>query len=206
MNEGSTPMKHLAAIAILALLITVPLEAQKYKRCEDIPLIWSPTTMIGELAPINLTGLTSIAIEIPPFSDSRTGDDPTLFGENHEDALVKRATTPDDIPAFVHMHFSDTLINLGLRIVKSDGDVILEGDIRRFFVREDNTYEGDVQILVKARRGDEILYEGLATGSSDRFGRSYKAENYYETISDALLEAAHKLAFSSAFRRGLVGE
>jgi hypothetical protein len=47
---------------------------------------------------------------------------------------------------------------------------------------------------------------GLTTtkgGSSKRFGRSYKAENYYETMSDAITHAASNLANDTGFHQAL---
>lgn len=177
----------------------------KWKRCENIPLVWEPTTEIGDLDPVNLTGLTGVSIEVEPLSDAREGD-PQRFGENHEDDRVKLATTTDDVPTFVSEHFRNMIGRLGFTTVESDGDVVLSGELRRFFVRETNTYDGEVQILVKVTRDGETVYEALVGGSATRFGRSYKAENYYETLSDSVIDAVHRMVTSEPFRGALAGD
>ena len=45
----------------------------------------------------------------------------------------------------------------------------------------------------------------MASGGSKRFGRSYKAENYYETLSDSVVEAVYKMLSSSEFMAALRG-
>jgi len=44
-------------------------------------------------------------------------------------------------------------------------------------------------------------WSGAAAGGTERFGRSYKAENYYETLSDAVLRATQNLLANSAFTK-----
>jgi hypothetical protein len=39
----------------------------------------------------------------------------------------------------------------------------------------------------------------VTNGSASRWGRSYKADNYYETLSDSLLDALHKLLSNADF-------
>ena len=46
----------------------------------------------------------------------------------------------------------------------------------------------------------------MASGTSSRWGRSYKAENYYETISDSLLEATTNAIQDEGFRKGLASK
>ena len=82
---------------------------------------------------------------------------------------------------------------------------MISGDIRRFFVEEENTYEGDVQILITVTKNGRELLTTMGGGSSKRFGRSYKDENYYETLSDSLIELVHQFAASEEFREALGG-
>ena len=71
---------------LVALLLTLGVGAAEAKKkpLTDLPLIWSPTTEIGELGPINLTGLGTVKVAVPPFSDAR--EERELIGENREDA------------------------------------------------------------------------------------------------------------------------
>jgi hypothetical protein len=54
--------------------------------------------------------------------------------------------------------------------------------------------------IVVTNSGGKTLWEGMTSGSSTRFGRSYRAENYYETYSDALTVAASNLMQQPGFQ------
>jgi hypothetical protein len=41
------------------------------------------------------------------------------------------------------------------------------------------------------------------TGTSSRFGIGYKADNYYEVLSDALIGAVHEFARNPNFKKAL---
>jgi hypothetical protein len=56
--------------------------------------------------------------------------------------------------------------------------------------------------LAVTKRG-KTAWAGLASGTSSRWGRSYKDENYYETIRDALLEASTNAIEDEGFRKAL---
>ena len=49
----------------------------------------------------------------------------------------------------------------------------------------------------------EVLWRGDAEGHAQRFGQSYRADNYYESLSDPLLEAVHSLAVNPGFRKAI---
>jgi len=195
---------HLALIGLLVLSASA-LAKSKKTRCENVPLVWSPTDELGDLAPVSLTGLTDISIEVAPFTDARS-EPPEKIGENVEDVEdygLKLATTQDDVPTFVRQHFVGLLGDFGFRTTDSGGDVRLEVELRKFFVREGDTYEGEVRLLVKMKDGGKTTYEALVGGSATRWGRSYKAENYFETLSDSLIDAVHNMVTSNDFRTAL---
>jgi hypothetical protein len=94
----------------------------------------------------------------------------------------------------------DTLHVAGLNIVEGPGDMTLSGEIRQFFVTETSTYRSDLSLVMhlKDAHGKEV-WSGAIAGGTKRFGRSYQAENYYETLSDAVLRATQNLLSSQAF-------
>ncbi|CAN0506555.1 unnamed protein product, partial [Phaeothamnion confervicola] len=51
-----------------------------------------------------------------------------------------------------------------------------------------------------------ILWVVMTTGTSSRFGISYKAGNYYEVLSDALIGATHELMTNPGFRKALTAK
>jgi hypothetical protein len=81
--------------------------------------------------------------------------------------------------------------------------VVVGGEILEFMVIETNTYKGEVRLKLVVNKRGKTEWAGAAAGTSTRWGRSYKDENYYETISDALLEASTRAIEDEGFRKGL---
>jgi hypothetical protein len=52
-------------------------------------------------------------------------------------------------------------------------------------------------------RNDKVLYVGVARGNASNFGRSYKAENYQEVLSTAILNMVAALVKQEGFLRAL---
>jgi hypothetical protein len=94
----------------------------------------------------------------------------------------------------------------GLKTVDSDGAVTIKGEVRRFFVGETSTYKSEVAVhLTVVDRGGKTLWTGNASGEADRFGRSYKLENYYEVLSDAIVNTVSSMLESAEFQKALSG-
>lgn len=192
----------LGAVAACALSLAATVAAAR-KPLSGIPLVWKPTDA-GKMGTVNLTGIDRTKIEIGPFTDGR--DKPATIGENREDekGAVYPVTTSGKVADFCATNLADTLRGLGLTVVKEGGDVVLTGEVAQFFVTETNTYLGDVKLkLTVAGKDGAALWTGMATGTNKRFGRSYKAENYYETLSDSLLNAVSGLVGDEGFRKAL---
>jgi hypothetical protein len=71
-------------------------------------------------------------------------------------------------------------------------------------VDEKTKYNAEVEfdVVVKDGAGKQ-LWSGSASGSATRFGRSYKADNYYEVLSDSLLQAGYSLLGNPSFHEAL---
>lgn len=195
---------RILAIICATLLATVATAAPK--PLENIPLVWKPTDTLGALGPLNLDGpVISVALHVDLLVDTRKN--PSRVAENHEKAdRVLPVTTSSDVAAFVTEHVKDTLRQAGLNIVDGPGAMTLSGEIRQYFVTETSTYQSELSMVLhcKDAQGKEV-WSGAVAGGTDRFGRSYKADNYYETLSDAVLRATHNLlsnpGFTDAFQR-----
>jgi hypothetical protein len=195
---------------ILAILCTTLLLAGSVsaapKLLENIPLVWKPTDKLTELGPLNLSGpVITTKLHVDVLVDTRK--DPALVAENREkNDRVLPVTTSSDVAAFVTDHVQETLHVAGLNVVDGPGDMTLSGEIRQFFVTETSTYHSELSAVVhlKDAQGKE-LWSGAISGSTERFGRSYKADNYYETLSDAVIRATYNLlsnqGFVDAFQR-----
>jgi hypothetical protein len=194
-------LRHRTAVSIL-LLLFMPSLALAGKPLDGIPLVWKPTNR-KDTGVLNLAGLTNVKFQVDPFTDTRS--DKTRIGENQEDKTAKMVTTSGNVAEFCTQQFSNMLKQYGLTVVPEGGDVVIGGQVLEFMVIETNTYKGEVRLKVSAKRGEKEEWVGVASGTSSRFGRSYKADNYYETLSDALLEAAERAVKDEGFRKATAG-
>jgi hypothetical protein len=171
---------------------------------QNIPLKWTPTSPLAEWGVVDISGaMLTKKIHIEAFVDTR--QNPSLIAENREKAdNVKQVTTSSDVGAFVADHLKDSLHGAGLNIVDGAADVNISGEIRQFFVTEVNTYGGAISLLIHVKDGTgKELWTGVVTGDSTRWGRSYSAANYYETMSDMVLSATHNLLANQGFHDAL---
>jgi len=174
----------------------------KRDKLENSPLVWKPTTSMASLGAIDLTGLDNVKLQVPKVADSR--ENPTLLGENKEKATPRIITTSDDVPAFVTEHMKQIISAAGLNVVDSGGTHVLRAELKQFYVDETDTYKGDVRLLVTLTNSSGTsVWTGVTGGSATRFGRSYRAENYYETLSDSLIEATSNLLKNPSFHDAL---
>ncbi len=196
--------KHSLAFAFIVCLLLNAAALAGGAALENIPLKWSPTSTLAEWGAVDLSGATiTTKIHIEALVDTR--ENPTLVAENRENAnKVKSVTTSSDVAAFVVDHLKDSLHGAGLNIVEGDADVNISGEIRKFFVTEMNTYNGEIALLIhlKSSSGKE-LWTGMVPGDATRWGRSYSAANYYETMSNMILSATYNLLNNAGFREAL---
>jgi len=182
---------------LVAALCSVALAAKK--PLTDEPLQWKPTSDIrlGQLQK------TTASIQFEPFKDVR--DNPQSIGQNREDKEPKPVTTKDDVGAFVSTHIRELFNKVGYTTVDSGGAITIKGEVKDFFVDETNTYHGTfvVHLTVVGHNG-VTLWSGNASGEATRFGRSYKLENYYEVLSDAVVNTVSSMLLSEEFQKALL--
>jgi len=181
----------------------------KDHRCEDITLEWMPDEDYSDLDAVNLTGIASVPIEVGMFSDKRRQDDLREVGRNIEDAdeddeedrKILYVTTDDDIAEFVRSHTEEVLSELGFNVVgPGEGRAIVTGNVRKFYVTEDSLYKAETRLLLKlATRSGKSLYEGMHGESENTFGKSYKCSNYFEVLSESLVETVHDMTVQDEF-------
>ena len=167
---------------------------------EHVPVQWKPTSELR----LGTMEMSQAPIQFEPFQDVR--DNKEAIGENREDDKPKAVTTTDDIGAFVSSHMRELFDRAGLKTVDGDGAVTIKGEVRQFFVRETTTYKSEVTVhLTVLGRGGKTLWTGNASGEANRFGRSYKLENYYEVLSDAIVNTVSSMLDSAEFQKALSG-
>ena len=82
--------------------------------------------------------------------------------------------------------------------------MVLDGEVRALFSTETGRYSTDVTLRLTAKdAAGKTLWSGIALGHDSHFGRSYKAENYFEVMSDMLLRATYNLLATDGFRAAL---
>jgi hypothetical protein len=188
-------------IRILIVLLVVTAAAYaKSALLEHVPLEWKPTSELQ----LGTTQMSQMPIQFETFQDAR--DNKEAIGENLEDKVSKPVTTNEDVGAFVSTHLRALFEKAGLKTVDSNGAILIRGEVKEFFVRETNTYKSTLAVhLTVMDRSGKTLWAGLASGDATRFGRSYKVENYYEALSDAVVNTASSMLQSEPFQNALSG-
>jgi hypothetical protein len=186
---------------LASLLLSVSLVASsKTKLLEHIPLQWRPTSDLR----LGTAQMTASPVMVATFTDDR--DNKEVIGENIEDKEPKPVTTTDDVGAFVSTHIRRLFDQTGIKTVDSNGAMTIKGEVKKFFVREKDTYRSEVAIhLTVIDQDGKTLWNGLASGEATRFGRSYKAENYYEVLSDAVVNTVSSMLQAADFQRAISG-
>jgi len=173
-----------------------------------VRLEWKPTDE-ARLPASAVDKLFKQRVAVGTFTDLR--QDPEVIGKNIETRIAAQekgvwtVSTFDDVGAFLAGHFGEILSSNGVALVPEGPTRTISAEVQRFFVNEANTYKADVALRFTVRDGQgRTVWQGLAEGSSNRWGKSYSAENYYEALSNAFLESVKDLVknpeFLAAFR------
>jgi hypothetical protein len=163
-----------------------------------VPLLWRPTSELAS----GTTDMDATAIRFESFQDVR--NDKEKVGQNLQEDAPKPVTTTDDVGAFVSSHMRQLFDRAGLKTVDTAAAVTIRGEVRQFFARETSTYNSQVEVqLIVVDRDGNTIWKGLASGEATRFGRSYKLENYYEVLSDAVVNTVSSMLRSAEFRNAL---
>ena len=185
------------ALGLIAVAVAGSVLAAAY--LTNVPLKWKPTSDLR----LGALQMAQTPIQFEKFTDAR--QDIHAIGENREDDdKPKPVTTPDDVGAFVSTGMRALFDKAGLKTVDSGGAVIVKGEVKEFFARESHTYKAEVAIhLAIVTRDGTTLWSGTAPGEATRFGRSYVLENYYEVLSDAVVNATSSLLSSPDIQKAL---
>lgn len=155
---------------------------------EDVPLEFRATDSIAGVISDAASAFKTRKVTVKPFTDER--DDKKLIGRNLQDEKPRLVTTKDDVGAWCSTQFTSILRDAGVPVVQSGAELVITGKVTRFQVDEKDVYKGVVALLITVQdaKGKE-LWSGLVTGEAKRWGRSFKDENYLESLSDALVRA-----------------
>lgn len=188
-------------LAVSVLAGVTQLAGAATRLLEHVPLQWRPTSDLNS----GTVSVNDVPIHIEPFRDVRSNKQ--AIGMNLEEDTPKPVTTNDDVGAFVSSHLRELFTLAGLNTVDGRGAVTIKGEVRDFFVRETTTYHSELAVhLTVLGRDGRKLWSGVASGEARRFGHSYKLEDYYEVLSDALVNAVSSMLKSTQFQKALSGD
>jgi hypothetical protein len=159
---------------------------------DGVSLRFKPTDESGPVLKDLSRVFKAKKVTVQPFTDAR--QDKQLIGRNTQKSTPRDVTTKDDVGAWCSGQLSELLSQAGVAVVPEGGELVITGQVTRFMMDEENTYRGVValNLTVKNAEGTE-LWSGLVAADAKRWGRSYKEENYMETLSDAFLRAVSAL-------------
>jgi len=184
----------------MMLVLTAFAVTAKSALLEHVPLRWQPTSQLR----LGTMQMVPTTIQFETFTDIR--DNKETIGENRENDTPKPVTTTDDVGVFVSTHMRELFDKAGLKTVDSGGTVTIKGEVKQFFARETSTYQSNTVIHLTVSGGDgKTLWTGIVQGDATRFGRSYKIENYYEVLSDAIVNTVSSMLGSAEFQKALSG-
>ncbi len=159
----------------------------------DIELRWKATTDMKDFTKLNLEKIQQHKFKIIDFKDNRSAPLSRIGVNMEKENQPLTVDTKSIVADFVTDNFAAVLKKAGLEFVKSGEDLTLSADINDFMVNETTRYMGNLTLRVRIKKGDKVVWQGVVTGTSSRFGRSYKLDNYYETLSDSIVDAALNL-------------
>jgi hypothetical protein len=164
------------------------------------PLAWTPTTTLA-LGVTQSRG-TPATVRFQPFSD--TVANPSLIGENVEQAATRQVTTADPVGPFVTQHLQELFAQAGYSSTGGNADRVISGEVRKFFVKEGGSYDGTVVLAVSVSDSSgKVLWQGTVWGTNETFGRSYHLDNYQQVLSDSVIDAANNLLKNPGLRTSL---
>lgn len=203
-GSRNTTVPATAPTAVKSISAAAAAPTGKKGRLEGIPLVWKPTLTLAKAGAIDVTGLSNVRLQVTPVTDARSGS--AFIGQNIEKKEPRFVSTPENVAAFVNDHMKQLISGAGIPVVGDGGSAILTTELQQFFVEEKDDYIGDVRANVTLTdRGGKILWTAVVNGTSSHFGRSYKAENYYETLSDSIQDLVLKLLQNPGFHSALAG-
>lgn len=196
----------LLCLFISIAFVTPGLGAQSVAKLKDIPLEWKPTQEVSSYDAIDMTPFRDANFVIRRFSDGRK--QPAKIGINIEKSFSDRnmpVTTKQKVADWLTARVASVFSEFGMDVVSGKGTFFVDATVVDFFVTESSKYNADVslKIALTAQNG-EVVWKGTTTGSATRFGRSYKADNYCEALSNATISAVHGLLNDDSFKQAVL--
>jgi hypothetical protein len=170
----------------------------------SVALEWRPAIELGDLGPVDVSGLTRLTVQVQPLRDARP--EGRRLGEARYEGAdeVVPLTAAGDVAKFVTERLGALLAEMGMTVVPRAATVVLAGEVRRFWATEGELYQAEVELEVSlsTRQGAE-LWRGVVVGAAGRYGVPGQAEVLQEVLSDALFQVVHGLVTEPEARAAL---
>lgn len=198
-------MKNFKYLFLVSLLLLCGLSSPSSAGdLTNISLEWKATDKASDLEPVDITAFQNVKLTVAPFTDLRKN--PAEIGKNIEkgEDKARLVTTKDNVAQWLTERVSEALEQFGVGVVKSGGNATLEADIINFYTVETGTYKGTVALKWRLKSpSGAVLWEGMTSDEANRFGRSYKADNYLEALGNATMGTVHTLLKFDPFLQAL---
>lgn len=195
--------KYLFLISLLALCSLFP-TASSAGDLTNIALEWKANNKPSDMDPVDFTAFQNVKLAIAPFTDLRKNQ--AEIGKNTEkgEDKARLVTTKDNVGKWLTERVAETLGQFGVAVVKSGGNATLEADIMNFYTVETGTYSATVAFKWRLKSASgTVIWDGMTSDEAHTFGRSYKADNYFEALGNGTVGAVHALLRTDSFLQAL---
>ena len=169
---------------------------------KSVSLKWKPSDDVQTKEFIDVGPLKKLKMSIGPVIDSR--ENKKEIGRNIEQSQVKFYYTDDDLAAWSENRIDTIFRFYKITLDTIKPDIIVAFDIVNFYCTEGSTYKGIVSLKVTAKSaGGSIIWEGVTSGESNRWGRSFSVSNYLECMCNAFVDSIYDLLKNTQFIKAL---
>ena len=156
-----------------------------------VALVYDPTSDL-DVGAVSDVPTIPVSIDV---ADRRTeGEQVGVNLEEEDDPVPVLAEPGTTVSGFVREAMSKELSEMGLNVVESGGQRHLAVEVLKLWVREENTYKGELRVRVRVLDSSGAERANLVgTGAASRWGSSMDEENYQETLSDCVVDVIQNL-------------
>lgn len=190
-------MRRISTAAMLPSILIAALAAGPAAAKRNITafaLEYRPTEAAGAPKVVLPPEITALPVALT-FADDRRVEDGAWIGTRTDDADVRYdLTATNDVATWAEDAVRQCLARWGIEI-RDDAPRTLEVSLLVLETTETNqavgaTYASDVRLRVRLRdAGGRWLWEGIASGDANRYGKKFSADNANEVLSDGMAEA-----------------
>lgn len=168
----------------------------------SVPMVYKKSSTDSPVF-MDTSEFASAVIRVDKFVDKRK--DPAKIGENQEEDAPIPVTTMSDVGEWCGLTTGKLLSDTGFNVSTEKATRVIKGEVLQFWVVETGTYDAVVALKISVHRAsdDKLLFQGNFQGVAKRWGRSLKAENYQECVSNSLFDAIQDLKVEQGFQKAL---